>query len=133
MEMDDDEGAEEFAPVVPEGDDPGHDEPEGDDPEDDESDGDADGSTAAVQSNEEEADRAAADLDTVPVTLNFELGKARMTLGDIRTLAPGAIVPFTDGTPASIAIRSGGRLLGRGEVVDVQGQLAIRIVQWGSK
>ncbi|RJF96893.1 YscQ/HrcQ family type III secretion apparatus protein [Noviherbaspirillum cavernae] len=78
----------------------------------------------------EEAEHASA-LDTVPVTLDFEMGKARMPLGELRTLGPGTIVPFKGGSPASIAILSAGRQLGRGELVDVDGQLAIRITQWG--
>lgn len=74
----------------------------------------------------------ATDLDAIPITLDFELGQAQMPLGEMRSLGAGTILTLTGGSPASIAIRSAGRLLGRGEVVDVNGQLGIRITQWGT-
>jgi type III secretion protein Q len=74
----------------------------------------------------------AAAMDNVPVTLNFELGSMRMSLGDLRALAPDAVLVF-NGTTASISVRCGDRLLGRGELVDVQGKLGVRIVEWGPK
>jgi type III secretion protein Q len=69
-------------------------------------------------------------LDTVPVTIEFELGKVRMPLGELRQLGAGAVLPFEGGSPASVAIVSSGCTLGRGEIVDVNGQLGIRITQW---
>lgn len=74
-----------------------------------------------------------AKLDAMPVTLDFELGKVRMSLGDLRALTVGSIMQLKDGSPASIAILSSGRLLGRGEVVDVNGRIGIRITQWDVK
>jgi type III secretion protein Q len=70
-------------------------------------------------------------LDSMPVTLDFEMGKAQLSLGELRTLAAGAIVLIKGGSPAALTIRSAGSLLGRGELVDVSGQLAIRVTQWG--
>lgn len=70
------------------------------------------------------------DLDSVPVTLSFELGKASLPLADVRTLGQGAVVLFAGGSPASVAIVSAGQTLGYGEVVDVEGQLGIRVTRW---
>jgi type III secretion protein Q len=70
-------------------------------------------------------------LDKVAVTLDFELGKARMSFGELRTLGVGAVVLLDGGSTASLAIVSGGRTLGYGEAVDVNGQLGIRVTQWG--
>jgi type III secretion protein Q len=86
--------------------------------------------TGAAGAND--ADESGA-LDAVGVTLYFELGKAQMTLGEIRTLAAGSIVLFAGGSPESVAIVSSGRTLGRGEAVDVEGRLGIRITQWGNE
>jgi type III secretion protein Q len=72
------------------------------------------------------------DLDTLPVTLDFHIGKVRMSLRELRALGVGSIVT-SDASPSSISIRSGGRLLGSGELVDVKGQLAVRITRWGVK
>jgi type III secretion protein Q len=71
-----------------------------------------------------------AGLDTVPVTIEFELGKVRMPLGELRQLGVGTVLPFDGGSPAAVAIVSSGCTLGRGEIVDVNGQLGIRITQW---
>ena len=71
------------------------------------------------------------DLDSVPVTLSFELGKASLPLADVRTLGQGAVVLFSGGSPASVAIVSAGQTLGYGEIVDVEGRLGIRVTRWG--
>lgn len=73
---------------------------------------------------------APGDIDDVPVNLAFVLGKVRLPVGEVRRLAPGSVVLFKGGSPASVAIVSSGRTLGRGEIVDVDGQLGIRITQW---
>jgi type III secretion protein Q len=76
---------------------------------------------------------ASSELDTVDLTLHFELGKVRMSLGEIRTLTTGAIVLFNGGSPESVAIVSSGQVLGQGEVVDVGGRLGIRVTHWGQQ
>lgn len=73
-----------------------------------------------------------ASIDTIPVMLDFQLGKVSLLLGDMRRLGVGSILQLADGSPTSIAIVSNGRTLGRGEVVDVSGRLGIRLIQWGS-
>lgn len=70
-------------------------------------------------------------LDQVEVTLDFELGKTHMSFGELRTLGVGTVLQVEGGSPASLAIVSGGRRLGCGEAVDVNGQLGIRVTHWG--
>ena len=69
-------------------------------------------------------------LDDMPVMLDFELGQIRMTLREMRALGAGAILALENGSPASIIIRAGGRVLGHGEAVGVNGKLGIRITAW---
>ena len=73
---------------------------------------------------------ADSDLDEVAITLAFELGTVSLQLGEVRTLGRGAVLQLSEGSPASVAIVAGGRTLGRGEIVDVEGQLGIRVTQW---
>jgi type III secretion protein Q len=73
------------------------------------------------------------ELDAVGIKIHFVLGRVKMTLGEIRTLTAGSIVQFAGGSPESVAIVSSGRTLGRGEVVDVDGRLGVRITQWGNE
>ncbi len=72
-------------------------------------------------------------LDLLPLTLSFELGQLRLSLGELRALAPGSVLSCEGGSPAAVAIVARGRRLGLGEAVEVAGQLAIRIVQWGAQ
>jgi type III secretion protein Q len=71
-------------------------------------------------------------IDSTPLTLDFQLGHLELTLGALRTLTAGVILPVEGGMPASVAITCGRRAIGRGEIVDVDGQLGIRITEWGT-
>ncbi|NRR30411.1 FliM/FliN family flagellar motor switch protein [Oxalobacteraceae bacterium] len=89
--------------------------------------GDAPASPAPGYASEAEA---FAPLDALPLTLSFELGQARLSLGELCALGPGAILRFDGGGAAALAIMAQGRRLGQGEAVEVDGRLAIRITQW---
>lgn len=65
------------------------------------------------------------------LNLRFELGRLRLTLDQLRALGPLSVLELHVGSPQSIAICCGGAEVGRGEVVDVDGQLGVRITQWG--
>lgn len=88
-----------------------------------------DAGAAPAQQEHGGADEAA--LDQVPLTLVFELGRIGLPLAEVRALAPQTILTLDDGGPRAIAIVCGGRTVGRGEAVDVDGVLGIRIIQWG--
>lgn len=66
----------------------------------------------------------------ISLTLRFELGRIRMTLDQLRALGPHSVLEVLDGTPHSIAIACGATEVGRGEVVDVDGRLGVRITHW---
>ena len=69
-------------------------------------------------------------LDTLPLQLHFDMGCCHTTLGGLRTLVAGSVLPVEGGSPAAIGISAGGRVIGQGELVEVNGKLAIRIVHW---
>lgn len=71
----------------------------------------------------------AAQEDQIPVRLCFDLGRLDMPLGEIRQLAAGSVIelPGTLDTPVSLTV--GGRAIGTGELVDIQGRLGVRIVR----
>ncbi|MBP1313306.1 type III secretion system cytoplasmic ring protein SctQ [Herbaspirillum huttiense F1] len=74
---------------------------------------------------------APAALEALSLTLTFELGRIALPLGAVRSLAPQSILALQSGQPGDIGIFCGGRRVGQGEVVDVDGALGIRIVHWG--
>lgn len=73
---------------------------------------------------------AGPNIGTLPIPLEFELGRITLTFEELQSIGPGTILEVFDGAPLSIAIRSSGHPLGRGEIVEVDGNLGIRIAHW---
>ncbi len=70
-------------------------------------------------------------LNAMPVMLDFTMGQLVLSLGEIRRLHVGTILEIAGGSPSAIAIMAHGCAVGQGEVVDVNGQLGVRVTQWG--
>ncbi|RWM16381.1 type III secretion system cytoplasmic ring protein SctQ [Mesorhizobium sp.] len=68
-------------------------------------------------------------LDELPVALAFELGRTAMPLGEVRQLAPGAIVPLANVTKETVDIIANGKRVGRGEIVRIGENLGVRIAR----
>ncbi len=68
------------------------------------------------------------DPDELPVQLTFEVGRLEITLGELRGLAPGAVLDLGSGPAGLVRISAHGRPIGRGELVDVEGAAGVRIV-----
>ncbi|MBA3463861.1 MAG: FliM/FliN family flagellar motor switch protein [Deltaproteobacteria bacterium] len=66
--------------------------------------------------------------DSASVELVVQLGTTRMTLRQLGELSPGAIISLGRPLGGPFEVRAGGRLIGRGELVDVDGELGVRIV-----
>jgi hypothetical protein len=60
--------------------------------------------------------------------LTVQLGTTRLTLRQLADLSPGAIVPLGRPLSGPFDVRAQGRLIGQGELVDVDGELGVRIV-----
>lgn len=68
---------------------------------------------------------------SLPVLVEFELGRLELTLGELAGLQPGYVFPlpaFVEG--ANVTIRANGRASGRGELVAVGDTLGVRLVSW---
>lgn len=66
--------------------------------------------------------------DSASVELVVQLGTTRMTLRQLGELTPGAIISLGRPLGGPFEVRAHGRLIGRGELVDVDGELGVRIV-----
>ena len=64
----------------------------------------------------------------VPVEVVVELGRATMTVGVLSALSPGEVVVLDRGPTDPVTLTAGNRVLGRGELVVVDGQVGVRIV-----
>lgn len=71
----------------------------------------------------------AESLEEVPVRLGFDLGHLDLPLGEVRRLQPGSILPLARGLGELVEISANGRRVGAGELVDVEGAPAVRIVR----
>lgn len=72
---------------------------------------------------------AAAGPDEIPVTLTFDVGRLELPLGELRRLGVGSVLELGRGVGELVEIAAHGRLIGRGELVEVDGAIAVRIVR----
>ncbi len=70
-------------------------------------------------------------LPDARVELTVTAGTTRLSLRQLTELAPGQIIPLGRPLAGPFEVRAEGRVLGRGELVDVDGELAVRIVSLG--
>jgi flagellar motor switch/type III secretory pathway protein FliN len=65
-----------------------------------------------------------------PIALSVEIAQARVALRDLGGLEPGGILPLNVGRDGRVTLRVGDLPVGRGELVEVDGALAVRITGW---
>jgi flagellar motor switch protein FliN len=76
---------------------------------------------------------AAGELDVgaildVPVTMSLEVGRARLTIGELLQLGPGSIVELDRAAGSPLDVLLNGRLVARGEVVVTDDRFGIRLL-----
>lgn len=67
-------------------------------------------------------------LAEIPVTLEVELARVPLTLADLARLEPGSTLPLCLDRRGLVTLRLGERALARGELVDVDGAVGVRIL-----
>jgi flagellar motor switch protein FliN/FliY len=94
---------------------------------------DAFDAAAPIQpSNAEPAGKTAADLEAmfdVPVQVSAVLGRARMDVGQLLKLGPGAVLELDRKVGEAIDIYVNNRLVARGEVVLVEEKLGVTMTE----
>jgi flagellar motor switch protein FliN/FliY len=81
---------------------------------------------------QEESTRSAADLEAVfdvPVQVSAILGRAKMDIGDLLRLGPGAVLELDRKVGEAIDIYINNRLVARGEVVLVEDKLGVTMTE----
>jgi len=87
---------------------------------------------AALAADAEALSRGAADLEAVfdvPVKISAVLGRARMDVGDLLKLGPGAVLELDRRVGEAIDIYVNNRLVARGEVVLVEDKLGVTMTE----
>ena len=65
----------------------------------------------------------------VPLELEVQLGSARLPIRDLLELQAGAVVTLDRAATDAVDLYAGDRLIARGEVVSVDGELGVRITE----
>jgi len=90
------------------------------------------GTLAPSDSGNDSVDRGAADLEAVfdvPVQVSAVLGRARMNVGQLLKLGPGAVLELDRKVGEAIDIYVNNRLVARGEVVLVEDKLGVTMTE----
>lgn len=69
-------------------------------------------------------------LATLPLRLHVVLAEKEITLAQIQSFTPGTIVELEGVKFQPVQLMVNGRILGEGELVDVEGTLAVKVVRW---
>jgi flagellar motor switch protein FliN len=86
----------------------------------------------AFAADTEPTSRGAADLEAVfdvPVKVSAVLGRARMEVGELLKLGPGAVLELDRKVGEAIDIYVNNRLVARGEVVLVEDKLGVTMTE----
>ncbi|MEN2747877.1 FliM/FliN family flagellar motor switch protein [Sphingomonas sp. T9W2] len=68
-------------------------------------------------------------IDSVAVELDAHLGQAKMTVGALTALKPGAVVPLEAALNHPIELRLGEAIVARGELVAVDDRFGVRLTE----
>ena len=70
------------------------------------------------------------ELSAIPVRLSFSLGVLSLTVGEISEIGAGSLLQLDRGLPPQVKIEANGLPIGAGELVDLEGNLAVEITEW---
>lgn len=75
-------------------------------------------------------DRSASDdarITSIPVELTVEIARATSSVGAVSAWRPGAVLTFETPIGEEVLVRANGRPVARGELVDVDGSVGVRV------
>jgi type III secretion system YscQ/HrcQ family protein len=83
------------------------------------------------KSEGDRSDEGATDalLRELPVEVVCELGRVTMTGRELLEVRPGAVIPVGRPLAGPVDLTVGGRVVARGELVDVEGEIGVRVTQ----
>ncbi|MCA9524602.1 MAG: FliM/FliN family flagellar motor switch protein [Myxococcales bacterium] len=81
---------------------------------------------------EPEAPRGDASLalDELELRVEVVVGECRVPLGELAQLSAGQALLLHRATEDGVEVRVQGRTIGEGELIDVDGVLAVRLTKW---
>ncbi len=84
------------------------------------------------ETDETSADRAVQMAGDAPVEVTIELARFTMPLEELAALRPGEVVVTGRPIGETVVLRAGGRAVAEGELVDVDGEVGVRLLALGA-
>ncbi len=88
--------------------------------------------TGAINMSEEYSEaqeHQAANLGEMPVRLTFDLGELTMPFDNVKYLRPHYVIDLNQSFSELVKIRSQNKLIGTGELVDINGKVGVRVLE----
>lgn len=79
-----------------------------------------------------EAAPAAVPVNDLDIQLTFVVGHTTLTVGDLRSLAPGAVLELPSAVGDGVAICANGKTIGRGELIEVGDRVGVRVTEFSA-
>jgi type III secretion system YscQ/HrcQ family protein len=68
------------------------------------------------------------DTSEIPIQLEFSIGKTSLSLAELKQIGKGYVFELDAGFDHPVTLLANGAVIGRGEIVDVDGRIGVRIV-----
>ena len=78
----------------------------------------------------EQGDLRKPNLATLPVRVHIVLSQLEMTLAELNQLRPGSIIELDCEKSESVQLAVNGKITGEGELVEIEGRIGVRILNW---
>lgn len=78
----------------------------------------------------QDEEQAVSDFQRLPVRVEFVLQRSQMTLEELQSLCQGSVLPLEAEAQRRVEVRANGALLGRGELVQLDGRMGVELEQW---
>jgi len=82
-----------------------------------------------VRMDAEKTDPAVATLAAAPIEIVAELGRLTLRGDEVLGLAPGVVLGLRVARASAVSLRIGGELWAEGELVNVEGELGVRVTR----
>ena len=82
---------------------------------------------------DEEHTNSETKLDEIDIRLSFDLGERIVTLSELRLLTAGYVFDLGRDLRKSVYIRANGKIIGEGELVDIEGQTGVSVLNFAEK
>ena len=74
-------------------------------------------------------EEALTDLNDLVLPVTFDLGRLELSVGELGQVAEGYLFNLQRPLESQVSLRVNGRLIGRGELVDIEGNLGVRVTE----